>query len=139
MRLRIMRSIRSTNTKPELAVRHLLRQKRVRYRLHVRSLPGSPDVVIPGTRKLIQVHGCLFHGHARCRLARTPESDYWRAKIARNKARDAQTLRALRALGWSVLVIWECQTRNLQGLDSRLARFLGEKPTSLQISALLHR
>jgi DNA mismatch endonuclease (patch repair protein) len=123
-RLRVMRSIKSKNTRPELAVRRALREKGIRYRIHVRTLPGSPDIVLRGSLRLIQVHGCLFHGHTRCPLARVPQSAYWKVKIARNKDRDARTTRALRALGWSVLIIWECETRDLQRLDSRLRGFL---------------
>ena len=129
-RSRIMRAVKSGDTSPELAVRRLVHSLGYRYRLHGRDLPGRPDLVLPRLGKAIFVHGCFWHRH-RCAAGQsTPASriDYWKAKFARNVERDRSSLRKLRRLGWSVLVVWECQTRVGKGeaLRRRLARFLGE-------------
>lgn len=108
-----MRAVRSRDTKPELVVRRLLHAMGYRYRLHRRDLPGAPDIVFPGRRKIIFVHGCFWHGHDCARGARLPATnvDYWRSKIARNVTRDADNIAALKAAGWEVLVVWECQLK----------------------------
>jgi len=120
-----MSRIRGKDTKPELVVRSALHALGFRFRLHVRGLPGSPDLVFPGRRKVVFVHGCFWHGH-RCRhgLAQ-PKSNvgFWRAKLAANIARDARVKRQLRADGWSVATAWECTVRNGSWLP-RLLRFL---------------
>ena len=129
-RSRVMRSVRSKNTKPEMAVRSLLHALGCRYRLHSDVLPGSPDIVFASRRKVIFVHGCFWHQHSGCKSADRPSanSDYWRAKLDRNMERDCKVLDATHALGWSALVIWECETRkgdrNL--LQTRLREFLGD-------------
>jgi len=122
----IMRAVRSTDTKPEMAVRRLVHGMGFRYRLHDRRLPGSPDLVFPSRRKAIFVHGCYWHRHA-CHEGRsTPASRvaYWQAKFARNRRRDARTRRQLARLGWRVLVVWECQVRGLLALQRRIDAFM---------------
>jgi DNA mismatch endonuclease (patch repair protein) len=101
-----------------------------RYRLHVRTLPGTPDLVFPRLRKVINVSGCFWHMHGcgRCRIPAT-RRDYWVGKLRRNAARDRRTRRSLRRAGWQVLVVWECQVspRKLPRLRQRLAKFLGAR------------
>jgi len=127
-RSRVMRAVRSVDTRPEMIVRRLLHAMGYRYRLHRRDLPGAPDIVFPGRRKLIFVHGCFWHGHDCARGARMPaaNADYWRSKIARNLVRDADHLAALRQAGWQALVIWECQlkVRDRPALTALLRAFL---------------
>jgi DNA mismatch endonuclease (patch repair protein) len=108
-----MRRIRSRNTTPEVAVRSYLHAAGFRYRLHGRTLVGKPDIVFPGHRVAVFVHGCFWHQHKGCKDASTPKthSDYWSPKLASNVARDARNLAALRSDGWSVMVIWECETK----------------------------
>ncbi len=126
-RSRIMAAVRSRDTAPEMIVRRLVHRMGYRYRLHVRELPGTPDLVFPRLRCAVAVDGCFWHGH-RCGACRMPATrrDYWAAKIARNIARDRRTRRALRRAGWRVLVVWECQTRRdrIERLTVRLAAFL---------------
>jgi DNA mismatch endonuclease (patch repair protein) len=133
-RSRVMRSVRSKNTKPEVLVRRYLHSLGYRYRLHSANLPGSPDIVFAGRRKVIFIHGCFWHQHAGCKSADRPSanSDYWRVKLDRNMARDQSVLEALHILGWSVLVIWECETRKSKWelLQSKLSEFLGESRLS---------
>lgn len=109
-----MRAVKSKNTKPEMIVRKALHALGYRYRLNVKTLPGSPDLVFPKYRAVIFVHGCFWHGHACKRGARLPKTnqDYWRKKIARNMARDAKNSEALRALGWRVITLWECELKS---------------------------
>lgn len=110
-RSRIMARVKARDTTPELRVRRLLREMgRIGYRLDRRDLPGRPDVAFIGRRRAFFVHGCFWHGHDCKRGARVPKTntDYWLAKIARNKARDAKAEAALLAQGWRVLVVWEC-------------------------------
>lgn len=126
LRRQVMSSIRRENTKPELIVRRILWRLGARFRLHGRDLPGRPDVVMRSRRTAIFVHGCLWHLHEGCRLARPPKSQphYWPAKLARNKERDRQNLRRLREQGWLVEIIWECETRDLEALERRLRQIL---------------
>ena len=127
-RSRVMRAVKSGDTTPEFVVRRLVHALGYRYRLHRRDLPGQPDLVFPRLGKVIQVHGCFWHRHACDAGQSTPATRraYWNAKFARNLERDRSSLRKLRRLGWSVLVVWECQTRRnkLAALKSRLERFL---------------
>lgn len=120
-----MQSVQTKNTGPELAVRRALFASGYRFRLHRRDLPGSPDIVMPGRKKAIFVHGCFWHGHG-CSKGKIPKSrpDYWMPKIAANKERDRRNARALRALGWSVHVIWQCELRDMHALLDRLGIFL---------------
>ena len=122
----IMRQVQSENTKPELLVRSLAHRLGYRFRLHRRELPGAPDLVFPSRRKVIFVHGCFWHGHPCRRGARLPKTnaEYWHNKITRNKERDKRHQRRLRQLGWSALVLWECQLRDQQKLSARLSHFL---------------
>jgi DNA mismatch endonuclease, patch repair protein len=119
-----MRQIRSKDTAPELIVRKLVYRLGYRYRLHRTDLPGKPDLVFSAKQKVIFVHGCFWHQH-RC-INRMPQSNqtYWVPKLARNKARDARNMRELRASGWNVLVIWECETKNTDVLAKVIRRFL---------------
>ena len=105
-----MAAVKSEDTTPEMLVRRLVHSLGYRYRLHVRSLPGSPDLVFARLRKVINVNGCFwhFHGCARCRLP-SSRRGYWTAKLRRNAARDKQTQRELRRAGWRVMVLWECR------------------------------
>lgn len=122
-----MRRIRSNNTKPELIVRGTLRELGfLGYRIHYKKLPGRPDVVYVGKRKVILVHGCFWHGH-NCKLGtRQPRSnrDYWVPKIECNRQRDARQLAELTQLGWSVLIVWECELRDRPALCKRLTGFM---------------
>lgn len=110
-----MRAVRSKDTSPELLVRKLLFSSGMRFRLHVKSLPGSPDIVLPKYRVAIFVHGCFWHGHG-CHLFKMPQTrpDFWRAKINSNRERDALNEAALNLAGWRVMCVWEC------GLKGRL-------------------
>jgi DNA mismatch endonuclease (patch repair protein) len=121
-----MRRIRKTDTKPEMAVRRLVHKIGFRFRLHRHDLPGTPDLVFVARRKVIFVHGCFWHQHV-CRLGKKQPSSnraYWLPKLARNVERDAITRRTLQRLGWKVMVIWECETKDADGLASRIAKFL---------------
>lgn len=124
-----MRAVPGRNTTPELKVRRLLTALGARYRLHRRDLAGSPDIVLGPRRVAIFVHGCFWHGHDCPRGARTPKSntDYWVAKIACNRARDASAVQALAALGWRPETVWECELRTPDVLTARL-RHLLEQP-----------
>ncbi|WP_051519230.1 very short patch repair endonuclease [Pseudomonas chlororaphis] len=110
-RSRLMSRIKGKDTKPEMAVRLYLHARGLRYRLHVRSLAGKPDLVFASRKVVVFVHGCFWHGHRGCKKARTPKSreDYWRNKIEANSARDRRSIRKLRALGWHVFIIWQCR------------------------------
>lgn len=122
-----MRRVKAQDTKPERAVRALLRELgHTGYRLHRKDLPGRPDVAFVGRRKAIFVHGCFWHGHTCKRGARQPKTnaEYWRAKIARNMARDAAALAALEAQGWAATIVWECDLRERGALAERLRQFL---------------
>ncbi len=122
-----MRAVPGKNSSAELKVRKALTRLGARYRLHRRDLPGSPDIVLPGRRLAIFVHGCFWHGHACRRGARPPKSNaaYWTAKISRNMARDGAAQAALAAAGWRVEVVWECELRDAEALGERLAGVLG--------------
>lgn len=126
-RRRIMQAVRSRDTGPEMLVRRLLHRMGYRYRLHRKDLPGKPDIVFSSRRKVIFVHGCFWHSHG-CSKGRPPKSrlDFWRPKLRENSRRDARNEAALRALGWNVLVIWQCETSDLEALAQRLRRFLGD-------------
>lgn len=121
-----MSRIRGKDTKPEMTVRRLVHALGYRFRLHRRDLPGCPDLVLPRHRKVIFVHGCFWHRH-RCRYGRpmpATRRQFWKKKLEGNKQRDARNRRALRRLGWDVLVVWECQTRKPHKLIDRLVVFL---------------
>ena len=122
-----MGRVRSKNTKPELAVRRLVDSLGRRYQLHRTDLPGCPDLVFPRRKKVIFVHGCYWHRHGGCPNARLPKSrlDFWQPKLEANAVRDGRNARRLRAKGWGVMVIWECQVKNAAALANRIKRFLG--------------
>lgn len=125
-RSRMMSGIRARNTEPELAVRKFLFAAGLRYRLHVRTMPGHPDIVLPRYRAVVQVHGCFWHQHPGCKFAYVPKSrpHFWIPKLAANVARDASNAIALRKLGWRVFVVWECHVneRILSGLVQKLRK-----------------
>ena len=126
-RSRMMSGIRGKDTRPEMAVRKALHAVGFRFRLHRRDLPGAPDVVLPGRRVAVFVHGCFWHRHEGCRYAKLPATrpEFWKAKLEGNAERDGRNARALRALGWRVLVVWECAVRDRETL-SGLPMILGE-------------
>jgi len=121
-----MSRIRSRNSKPELIVRRLVFSMGYRYRLHDRKLPGKPDLVFRSRHKVIFVHGCFWHRHGACRLARLPKSrlTFWQAKLEGNRVRDAQVLRQLAQMGWNVMIVWECETKKLDTLKEKILEFL---------------
>jgi len=128
-----MSRVRSKNTKPEMVVRRLIHSLGYRYRLHRATLPGTPDLVFAGRKKLIFVHGCFWHRHEGCPKTRMPKSrlDFWGPKLLRNRYRDIETRRKLNEEGWDCLVIWECQTeRNLSQLAGKINGFLNDDPIS---------
>ena len=112
-RSQMMSGIRGRDTGPEMRVRRLLHGRGYRFRLHCKDLQGSPDLVLPRHRTVVFVHGCFWHFHEGCRLAKVPGSrtDFWRTKLLGNRARDAVAIGALLAAGWRVLVVWECWLR----------------------------
>lgn len=132
-RTRIMRSVRSSDTGPELYVRRIVRALHFGYRLRSRDLPGRPDLVFAGRKKVIFVHGCFWHGHV-CRAGMAPRTNinYWREKRAKNQARDARVVDALSEAGWDALVIWECEV-NDSALPSRIRGFLEPASSGLPI------
>ena len=125
IRSRIMRAVRTRSTVPELAVRQAAHKLGLRFRLHQRDLPGTPDIVFPKYRSVVFVHGCFWHQHPKCRRAKLPMSKkkFWVRKLQKNTARDRQAIVAVRQMGWRVLVVWECQTRQADMLSKILARF----------------
>ena len=128
-RSEIMRRVKRRDTGPERRVREALRALGFTgYRLDRGDLPGRPDIAFIGRRRAIFAHGCFWHGHACKRGARAPKAnaDYWAAKIARNRARDAEAAAALAARGWRVLTLWECEIADSQALAARLAAFMAE-------------
>jgi DNA mismatch endonuclease (patch repair protein) len=128
-RSRIMRAVKGVDTAPEMTVRRIVHAMGFRFRLHRKDLPGKPDLVFPRLHKVVFVHGCFWHGHDCARGARPPKAnaEYWRLKIARNLARDAAHLAALRESGWRTAVIWECELKNIDRVEGRLARFLNKR------------
>jgi len=122
----IMRRVKSGDTKPEMRVRRILHAMGYRYRLHHRTLPGCPDIVLPRHRKIIMVHGCFWHRHDCPAGRKKPKTNekYWTEKLTKNRLRDAGNLAKLETMGWHVLVIWECETRNHADLSNRLAEFM---------------
>lgn len=122
-RSEIMSRIRSKDTKPERVVRLMLHAMGYRFRIHRKDLPGNPDIVLPKYRTVVFVHGCFWHGHT-CPRGKRPDSqqEFWDDKIDKNMRRDRQAVRKLRAQGWHVLTVWECQTRRLDSLSKRLER-----------------
>ena len=126
----VMRRVRAKDTTPERTVRRLLTRLGARYRLHRGDLPGKPDIVMPGRRLVLFVHGCFWHGHDCPRGARVPKAnrDYWTAKVARNRARDESAREALTALGWRVETVWECELKDEGAVGERLEGLLRPLP-----------
>jgi DNA mismatch endonuclease (patch repair protein) len=122
----MMSRIQGKDTKPELSVRKVAHQLGYRFRLHRRDLPGTPDLVFPGRKKIVFVHGCFWHRHAGCRLAYVPKSNaaFWGLKFESNIRRDVIARTRLTELGWEVRVIWECETKNSDTLAQLLKEFL---------------
>jgi DNA mismatch endonuclease, patch repair protein len=126
-RSRNMAAIRNKNTKPEIVVRRLLCGMGIRYRLHRSDLPGKPDIVMPGRKTAIFVHGCFFHMH-NCRYGRVvpaTNAEFWRTKRSGNAARDKRNAKHLRKLGWNVTTVWECETKDPEELRRGLLKLLG--------------
>lgn len=123
-RSRMMSAIRGRDTAPERAVRRYLHGAGLRFRLDGAGLPGRPDIVLPRHRVAVFVHGCFWHRHRGCRFTTTPSTnaDFWKAKFARNVARDSANEAKLRALGWMPLVIWACETADADSLDELVWR-----------------
>ena len=134
-RRRIMRAVRSKDTKPERLLRSLLHREGYRFRLHCRNLPGTPDIVFPGRMSVIEVRGCFFHAHEGCSRATLPVTrrDWWAAKFARNKRRDCANEEALGQLGWRLFVCWECDLRNAAATMSHVRRFLGPPKLAVKV------
>lgn len=121
-----MSRIKGSNTRPERLVRSLLRSLGYRFRLHRKELPGTPDIVLPRYRTAVFVHGCFWHRHAGCRYAATPATrpEFWAKKLSENIRRDEAAVEALTKLGWNVLVVWECELKNMEILRQRLLEAL---------------
>jgi DNA mismatch endonuclease (patch repair protein) len=121
--------IRSKDTKPEIAVRSLLHRMGYRFKLHRKDRPGRPGIVLPRHRKIILVHGCFWHGHD-CTLGSRPKTNevHWRQKIDRNQKRDREVMAELRAAGWNVLELWECEIRRCIGVQQRIEPFMRFEP-----------
>ena len=128
-RSRLMSRVRGKDTQPEMVVRRLAHRLGYRFRLHLRDLPGSPDLVFPGRRKVVFVHGCYWHRHG-CKKTTTPKSNtqFWQKKFDDNVKRDQKNLDDLANRGWDAMVVWQCQTRQIDDLAERLLDFLGEQP-----------
>lgn len=126
-----MSRVRSKDTKPELVVRSLLHQSGYRFRLHVKVLPGKPDIVLAKYRTVVFVHGCFWHRHKNCLDASTPKTrtDFWIKKFTENVKRDRSNRMALRKIGWKVIVVWECAVTKPDGLAARLSRLIQVRPS----------
>ena len=129
VRSHIMASVPQRNTTPEMAVRLVTHGLGFRYRLHRRDLPGTPDIVFSRLNKVIFVHGCFWHRHVGCHLTTTPKTRvaFWQRKFADNVRRDELKAQQLRKLGWNVLTIWQCETKDTLGLERLLMKFLSPK------------
>jgi DNA mismatch endonuclease, patch repair protein len=124
-RRRIMQSVGTKDTKPELSLRKLLYRLGFRYRLHGKGLPGKPDIVFSGRKKVIFVHGCFWHAHG-CKKGQAPKSrqNYWGPKLTANADRDARNEELLRSRGWSVMTIWQCEIGDSEALEEKVLAFL---------------
>ncbi|MGE4340088.1 MAG: very short patch repair endonuclease [Pigmentiphaga sp.] len=123
-----MSRIGPRDSRPELVVRRLVHSLGYRFRLHRRDLPGTPDLVFPRLHKIIFVHGCFWHRHPGCRMASTPKTrrEFWLDKFERNIERDTRKEAELRALGWDVLIVWECETKSLEKLKQNISGWLAD-------------
>jgi DNA mismatch endonuclease (patch repair protein) len=124
-----MALVKARDTKPEMRVRKAAHAMGLRYRLNLRSLPGSPDLVFPGRRAVLFVHGCFWHRHKKCKATRTPKSrtPFWEQKFSENMARDRRTQLALRKAGWKVFIIWECETLQIDKVITILEQILSRQ------------
>ena len=122
-----MSQIRNKNTKPELKFRQALWRLGFRYRVNDKRLPGTPDIVLPKYRTVIFIHGCFWHGHKDCKFYTVPKTntEFWTAKVARNRERDQEVWRQLEAKGWSVIIVWECQLKKA-ALNETIGRVQAE-------------
>lgn len=122
-----MSRIRSTDTKPEMLVRKFLHANGFRYKLHDKTLPGKPDIVLPKYNTIIFIHGCFWHGHKGCRYFKIPRTrtQWWTDKINRNKANDEKAVKALKRDGWKVIVIWECKLKHAK-IEKALSSLLSK-------------
>jgi DNA mismatch endonuclease (patch repair protein) len=129
IRSKVMRSVKSSGTGPELVVRKLTFALGYRYRLKKPRLPGRPDLIFPGRCKVIFIHGCFWHAHfwpcPRCPISREPDGEFWKVKLINNQKRDKRVIRELEEKGWKCLVIWECELKNLNEITKRITNFLG--------------
>jgi DNA mismatch endonuclease (patch repair protein) len=125
----VMSRVRGRETSPEIKVRSLTHRLGYRFRLHRKNLPGRPDLVFPFRKKVIFVHGCFWHGHDCPRGKRTPKTNtgYWIEKIRKNIERDAKSQSELQSLGWSVLIIWECEIKNLDKIACKINEYLSDR------------
>lgn len=125
----IMSHVKGRDTKPEMLVRSFVHRMGFRFRVHRRSLPGKPDIVLPRHGKVIFIHGCFWHGHKRCRRSKRPTTNkgFWNEKLDRNIERDRHFRRRLGRMGWKVLVVWQCETQKPEHLLVKLERFLHDK------------
>jgi len=123
----VMRAVKGKDTVPEMTVRRMVHRMGFRFRLHRKDIAGKPDLVFSGLRKVIFVNGCFWHGHKCARGARQPKTNvaYWRAKIARNRARDEANAVKLQGAGWRSAIVWECELKDPMRVKRRLTRFLG--------------
>ena len=121
-RSRNMSAIKSKNTKPEIKVRKILHSMGYRFRLHSKDLPGSPDIVLPKYKTVIFVHGCFWHRHENCKYASTPKTrkEFWNKKFTENKKRDSEIQEKIKILDWRSVVIWECETKNIENLRYKI-------------------
>ena len=121
-RSRNMSAIKSKNTKPEIKVRKLLHSMGYRFRLHSKDLPGSPDIVLPKYKTVIFVHGCFWHRHENCKYASNPKTrkEFWNKKFTENKKRDSEIQEKIKNLDWRSVVIWECETKNIENLREKI-------------------
>ena len=121
-RSRNMSAIKSKNTKPEIKVRKILHSMGYRFRLHSKDLPGAPDIVLPKYKTVIFVHGCFWHRHENCKYASTPKTrkEFWNKKFTENKKRDLEIQEKIKILDWRSVVIWECETKNIENLRDKI-------------------
>ena len=136
-RSRCMSAVKGKDTKPEMMVRKYLFSKGLRFRLHVRSLPGNPDIVLPKYKTVVFINGCFWHGHEGCKYSHLPKSnvEFWENKITANKSRDTANEIKLKQMGWSVIRVWECEIKRVQdrtdALDTLYKRITGIEPYSV--------
>lgn len=125
----LMSRVRSKNTTPEMRIRSALHSMGYRYRVHLKHLPGKPDVVFTKRRKVIFIHGCFWHGHEGCRYAKLPKTriEFWSEKVSKNRTRDRLSIEALTEAGWSVLVVWQCELKDFSNLIEKLCDFIETK------------